>query len=532
MAKITAKASLVQASNLFLHIADKGGTDVALAFVSGIEWTISSATAAWTTTGSADADGVINRAVEIGDVLTYSHSSITGNEGITFTVTGVTATDITVDELVGTPTAETAGADINIVAFKKTYQFVEAGALTFIDGCQGIVLASKLVDMWDTLNLDKYDRPFTSIEPRAKSLASLNGWETHDQDTTDAIRDTAMEVRDSATSSARQIYALFRSGSLNGGTDQFNIWPSSDAPITAPVALVMQGYANQMVLIYDAAGADNRDSNGVTWFTRCAEIGKTIVMEEHSLDYAEIVPVSAANAIDPKLVATDGTISGGGIYTNIDITDATIAYSGDVDSSFYDFDILIEGDNQTNQTVHEKVNWLLRQTTDINQSVDEVLRGDKQWPITTFSGEVFTVQGYLLNYSAAQRNDLRVIDDTVTTRQWPSIMTLSVAAPALAAGGTFSIWHSNTYGTDAAVLFQDEGGTPQQDITITSPATVDIVMAYSTYSVDGHTGGNALDITISYNRPAFIEPDVVTTTLSGSNVTATISPAADPSYIA
>ena len=532
MAKITAKTSLVQNSNLFLHVADKGGTDVSLTFVSGVEWTIASATAAWTTTGSADVNGVINRAIVTGDVLTYSHSSIAGNEGITFTVTGVTATDITVDELTGTPTAETAGADINVVAFKKTYQFTEVGDMSFVDGCQGIVLASKLVDMWDTLDLDKYDRPFTSIEPRAKSLASLNGWEPHDQSTTDAIRDTAMEVRDSATASARQIYFLLRSGSTNGAGDQMTYWPSSDAAITAPSNAVMTGYINQMVLAYDAAGSDNRASNGVTWFTRCAEVGKTIIMEEHSLDYAEIVPVSAANAVDPKLVATDGTIGAGGSYANIDITDATADYSGDVDGSFYNFDILLEGDNQTNQTVHEKINYLLRQPTDVNQSGDEVLRGDKQWPITTFSGEVFTVQGYLLNYSAAQRNDLRVVDTIPVTRQWPSIMTLSVAAPSLAAGGKFSIWHSNTFGTNAAVLFEDEGSVQQQDITITSPATVDIVMAYSTYAVDGHTGGNPLDITISYNRPGFIEPDVVTTTLSGTNVTATISPTADPSYIA
>lgn len=530
MAKITAKASLVQASNLFLHIADKGGTDVALAFTAGVEWTITSATAAWTTSGAADADGVINRGIVVGDVVEYSHSSISGNEGLTFTVTGVTATVLTVDELVGTPTAETAGSAINVVAFKKTYQFVEAGALSFVDGVQGIVLASKLVDMWDTLNLDKYDRPFTSIEPRAKSLASLNGWETHDLDTTNAIRDTAMEVRDSATASARQVYFLFRSGNLNGAGDQITIWPSSDAAITAPALAVMTGYINQMVLAYDSAGADNRASNGVTWFTRCAEVGKTIVMEEHSLDYAEIVPVSAANAVDPKLIASDATVGAGGIYANIDITDATIDYSGDVDGTAYSFDILLEGDSQTNQTVHEKINYLLRQATDVNQSVDEVLRGDKQWPITTFSGEVFTVQGYLLNYSAAQRNDLRVVDTTPITRQWPSIMTLSVVAPALAIGGTFSIWHSNTFGTDDAVLFENESSVQQQDVVIA--ANVDIVMAYSTYAVDGHTGGTPLPITISFNRPGFVEPDVVTTTLSGVNVTATISPAADPSYIA
>ena len=530
MTKIIAKVDLVQASNLFLHIADKGGTDVALAFVSGVEWTITSATAAWTTTGSADVDGVINKAIVVGDVITYGHSSIVGNEGITFTVTAVTATVITADELVGTPTAETAGADINVVAFKKTYQFVEAGALDFVDGVQGIVLTSKLVDMWDTLDLDRYARPFTSIEPRAKSLASLNGWEPHDTDTLKGIRDTALEIRDSATTAARKIYCLFSSGSTNGAGDQFTVWPSSDAAITAPTLAVMTGYINELFLLYDADGADNRNSNGgITWFTRCAEPFKTIIMAEYSLDYAEIIAVGSGNQIDPKLVASDGTIGAGGIYANIDVTDDTADYSGDVDGSFYNFDLVVEGDNEDNQTVHEKVNYLLRQATDINQGDGGVLRGDKQLPITSFSGEVFTVQGYLLNYSAAQRNDLRVVDTIPVTRQWPSIMTLSVDAAELAHGGTFSVWHSNSYGTDGAVLFQNENDIEQQDVTIA--ASVDIVMAYSTYNVDGHVGGTPLPITISYNRPGFIEPDIVTTTLSGVNVTAAISPTADPSYI-
>lgn len=531
MAKIVAKASLVQNSNLFLHVADKGGTDVSLAFVAGIEWTIASATAAWTTTGAADADGVINRGIAIGDVVEYSHSSIAGNEGITFTVTGVTATDITVDELTGSPTAEIAGNDINVVAFKKTYQFVEAGDMSFIDGCQGIVLASKLVDMWDTLDLDKYARPFTSIEPRAKSLASLNGWEPHDQDTIDGIRDTAMEIRDSAVTSARQIYAIWSSGDLNAITDQFKFWPSSDAAITAPVVAVMQGYINQMFLIYDAAGADNRNSNGgITWYTRCAEEGKTIVMQEHVVNYAEIMPVSAANAIDPKLVASDATVGAGGVYTNIDITNATIDYLGDVDGIDYDFDLFVEADAQTNQTVHEKVNYLLRQATDINQSVDEVLRGDKQWPITTFSGEVFTIQGYLLNYDASQRNDLRVVDIIPVTRQWPSIMSLTVNAATLAVGGTFTVWHTSTYGTNDATIFTNDVAVAQQDIVITSSKS--ITMAYSTYNTGGHTANTPLPVTISYNRPGFIEPDTLETTLAGSNISVSIAPAADPSYIA
>ena len=532
MAKITAKASLIQNSNLFLHIADKGGTDVALAFVSGIEWTLTSATAAWITTGSADVDGVINKALVVGDLITLSHTDNTANEGITGTITAVTATVITFDLVSGTPAAETAGADMNIVAFKKTYQFTEIGALSFVDGVQGIVLSSKLVDMWDTLDLDKYDRPFTSIEPRAKSLASLNGWEPHDTDTQNAIRDTALEIRDSVTDAARQIYALWSSGSLNDAADQFTFWPSSDAALTAPTQAVMTGYINQLFLIYDVDGSDNRSSNGVNWFTRCAEAGKTIVMEQHDVDYAEIIPVSAANSIDPKLVASDGTISAGGIYASIVYnSDVDGIYVGDVDGSNFNFDGYVEGNSQTNQTVHEKVNWLWRQSTDINNDgTGATLRGDKQFPLTSFSGEVFTLQTYLLNYNAAQRNDLRVVDNVDVTHQWPSSMTLTVTAPTLAIGGTFSVWHANTYGTDAAVLFQNEGAVNQQDITIA--ASVGIIMAYSTYAVDGHTPDTPLDVMISYNRPGFIEPDVIAATLAGSNLSVAISPTADPSYIA
>ena len=456
------------------------------------------------------------------------------NEGIVGTVTNVTALVLTADKTSGhTMVTETAGADLNVVATKKTYQFTEVGALSFVDGVQGIVLASKLVDMWDGLNLDKYLKPFNSIEPRAKSLASLNGWEPHDTSTINAIRDTALEIRATATSAAHQIYALWRSGDLNAGTDQFNFWASSDAELTAPNQAVMTGYMNQLFLIYDLAGADNRFSNGVTWFTRCAEPFKTIVMEEHEVDYAEIIPVSAANGIDPKLIIDDAS---GAPYSNVTFTNDTADYSGDVDGSPFNFDYLIDANTESNQTVHNFINYQLRLATDINGLGDGgTMRGDKQWPITTFSGEVFTVIGYLLDYSAAQRNDLRVVDTTPTTHSWPSVMTITITSGSLAIGGAFTIWHKESYGTDAAVIFQNESDVNQQDIVVA--ASVSVVMAYSTYAVDGHNsagagGGEPLPVVISVNRPGFIEPETVEATFSGSNISVALPNIPDPSYIA
>ena len=528
MAKITLKADLDQNVNLFLHIADWTLSDITVADVDGTALTLTSAAGDFTVASGPDANGVYQRAIEIGDEITLSHTDNVANEGLVATVTNVVGGVISADKTSAhTTTAEANGANFNIIATKKTFQFIEAGtpALSFVDGVQGIVLASKLVDMWDTLDLDKYARPFTSIEPRAKSIAAINGWEPHDTSTLNAIRDTALEIRPDANSAASKIYALWRSGDLDGASDQFNFWPITDAAITAPTAAVMSGYINQLFLIYDVAGADNR---GI-WFTRCAEVGKTIVMEQHSVQYAEIIPVSSANQVDPKLQATDGAITtASSIWELIDITDDALDYSGDVDGAFFNFDLVVEGDSQKNQTVHEKINYLLRQPTDINQGNGGVLRGDKQWPITSFSGEVFTVQGYLLNYNATQRNDLRVVDTTPTTHSWPSTLAITVTAPLLAQGGTFTIYHADTYGTDGAVVFQNELDVNQQDITIA--ASVQIIMAYSTYNVDGHVGGQPLDIILAYNKPGSIEPDIIFSTLNGSNLTISISPTADPSY--
>lgn len=541
MAKITSKASLVQNTNLFLHIADFGGSDIALADAGGGSWTLTSTAeiADWGATSGPDANGIYNRGLVVGDEITLSHMGNAANEGITGTVTTVASNVLTFNNASSTPVAESNSANINVLATKKTYQFVEAGGLDFQDGVQGIILHSKLVDMWDTLDLDKYFKPFASIEPRAKSMANVYGWEPHDQDTIDAIRDTALEIRNLPTDSAHKIYALWRSGDLhNVGDrqttgDQFYFWPSSDAAMDPPTAAVMKGSINQLFLIYDAAGADNRFSNGVTWFTRCAEPLKTIVMEEHQVDYAEIMPVSAANALDPKLTVSDAS---GAPYNDVDYTNNTLVQSHLVDGVSHDFDAVVDANvdntnaNETNEVVHNRINWMLRQSTDINSGDGGQMRGDKQWPITSFTGDIFTVQGYLNDFNAAQRNNLRVVDDGGITRQWPSILTLIITAGSLAVGGTFSIYHKSSYGTSAAVLFQNESDVNQQDIAITGSDS--IVMAYSTYNVDGHTPNTPLDIVIAYNRPGFIEPDTVEATLDGSNLTVALPLTADPSYTA
>lgn len=530
MAKITSKAGLVLGSNLKLHIADKGGTDIAIA-KAGSVLTISSTATDFT--ASSESGGVVNRALAVGDSITLSHTGNAANEGVKASITAAAAHSLTATITSGVGAAEAAGADINIVAGRKTWQYLAAGGLSFVDGVEGIVLASKLVDLWDATDLDRYPPVFTSVEPRAKSLAAINGWEPHDAATANANRGTAMEIRPIKTSAATKIYALLRSTSAaHAPTDQIAYWFGGDAEMTAPSPFVMTGYADQNVLIYDDNNGAPIDRRG-TWYTRLAVEGKTIVMEQHDLQYAEIYPISAANTIDPKLVVADATVAAGGIFAGIDFNlDADSVYVGNVDGTGFNFYGFIDGDSQTNEAVHQKLNYLWRQPTNVNSDgTGPQKRGDKQWPITTFSGDAFTVKSYLLNYKGSQRNNLTLLDATGNARAWPAVYTITRTAPALAVGGTGSLIHADTYGTATPVYLKDETGADLKDVPIL--ASEDFVIAYSTYATGGHTPNTPIALVATWNRPGFIEPDAdPEVVLGAANLTIAVKPTADPSYTA
>ena len=216
MPKIISKTGLILGTNLKLHVADKGATDISIT-KAGAVLTIASATANFT--GSSETSGVVNRGIVVGDIIKISNTANVLNEGVTATITAVSSSSITATILTGTGVTETAGNDINIVAFKKTYQFLAASGLSFVDGVQGIILASKMVDLWDASDLDKYDPAFTSIEPRAKSIASINGWEYHDSDGVPSIGDLRRIAR-------KQLRFVSRNpidGVRNGGSGRFTV---------------------------------------------------------------------------------------------------------------------------------------------------------------------------------------------------------------------------------------------------------------------------------------------------------------------
>lgn len=541
MAKITNQSGLTLGTNLLLHIQSVQGTDIAVTAASGSNCTLTSSTTDFTATGTVG--GIVASGFQIGDIVTLSGSNDT-NEGEA-EVSSVAANSLGLINHTGTPANIGAGQTINVQRKAKTIEFVEAGGLNFIDGVEGSALHSVLVTLWNTNDLDRYDPPTGSIEPRAKAMRLLNSWDFHNASTINAIRGSAFQVQETLADAATKIYALVKAPATVGTGGTWRFWSDGDPELDPPAVAVTPQIMDQLVLILDSV--NSIDKRGL-WYFRTNDPGKTIAMQGLTLNFAETYTVTESNQIDPKLadgtgtpLVSDGTISAGGIYANIGPSEPTgSSVTRNIDGSNYDFQRDIIFDSQDTQTVHIKMDWLMRQTININlDGTGPDRRGDKQFPYTGFVGDVFTLQGFGQGFQAADQNNLRFVDLTSAVRSFNTIAAYNLLCPQSFVDASpnprVTVWVADTHGGLAAdaVVVDDNGAVAQQDVEITGPTT-SISYAYSTFAGGGHTPGTDLEILVSYNQPGVAESAVFGPFTIGPNTTQSfqLSPTLDPSYVA
>jgi hypothetical protein len=642
MAKIENQSGLTLGTNLFLHIQEVEGTDIAVNATTNIITQTAGDFEATSSSGGIEGSGFA-----IGDQF------VCESETNSFIAVIDTISPLQIDYTVtsGTEVTEGAGGTVNIQRLAKYVEYREAGGLSFVDGVEATALHSKMQTLWKDSDLDKYDPLSGSIEPRGKAMYFLNNWDFFNTDTQRSHRGGAVQVQDTKASAIKKIYGHITAPETHAPTDQWNFWQREDAPLNAPVAAVTTGYMDELVLILDVA--NSIDLRG-KWLVRCAEPGKTIPMQEIELLYAETVGVTVTNAIDPTLgdasgpFTSDGTIGAGGIYANIDVTkneDVSVANSnvgvagnvamskvganitvtgmtggtasekatgtitlvglpsdGDtitiddgvntatifefddnssvtgnnvavtigsdtkttltalfnaindvqtlniiagqgvhanlVEGTSYNFAYDVEYDNQDYVAVHEKLNYLLRQPTDINQdATGPDLRGDKQFPISEFVGNTQILDGFPLNFLSNNSNDMDLLDQSNTIREFDVIASYTIVVPQAFIDATpspqISIYVAATHGGSAAAIVDDASSVAQKDIVLTAVETA-ISFAYSTFSGGGHTPGTDLDIAIALNQPGVGEAEVFFGNTIQANTTQRfqLAPSVDPSYVA
>jgi hypothetical protein len=259
--------------------------------------------------------------------------------------------------------------------------------------------------------------------------------------------------------------------------------------------------------------------------------------------YKISLPISVGS--DLKITAADGSM-GSGVYANIDIEYFGSDQTG-YDIGSYPFRVVIDNTtaNATLEEIYTKVQYLLRQTGDIDTGAGTVV-GKTANSLCYFVGDtLYTTTGVFIDgVIAADLNRVVFLDENDVERTYPyaSAGTISFSANLVSGGtGYYRMYFLNDdagdnagddYGTTDAITVNDKDGTPIQ-------GTISGSSLSFTYDYDGNvqrgTGSDGEDapIVVVAGNAGSAKPVIATGTITRSKgISLSLSAETDRSYIA
>jgi hypothetical protein len=317
------------------------------------------------------------------------------------------------------------GTEVTINPTTKKITLNVAGNLTN-DGVTGQCLYSFLKEEWkNDTNLIKYPFPMVSITN--EQFEFIEGWEPSNDSTRKLIRTAGWAEVAIGGAVKRKYSGIITLGTI-GGTDQAYMQQSSSG---TAVDFAFTGPVNEAVQIYGDSSNGNFDYT--TYFKIFVRVyGKKFSQSEISsigvstMTYI-VYRFPLANETDLKITHDDTVVSGSSPYNSIDVT----FYETDQDISIggteYPFRIIIDGNNATAEQIYEKVQYLLRQTTDIDEGTGDV-KGNTADSLLTFVGDtLLTSRGVYINgFNSNDTNRIQFTDFNGVVRTYPFVATLTI----------------------------------------------------------------------------------------------------------
>lgn len=187
------------------------------------------------------------------------------------------------------------------------------------------------------------------------------------------------------------------------------------------------------------------------------------------------VNVLLSNSSDLNIVNSDAEITGSELatYQNIDVSYYNASQAIDINNAADDFDfrIIIDGDNKTLQQIYTKIQYLLRQTGDINANGDAGTKnGNIQDTLLRFEGDklICSQSVFIQNLRPQDRNNVDFFDQGGTKRIYDFAATLQLNFNSFLQQGstgyyavyiTDSTTGADDYGTATAIVLDDNTGT-------------------------------------------------------------------------
>lgn len=393
------------------------------------------------------------------------------------------------------------GTEVTINTSTKKIDLSIAGNLS-TDGVTLKALYSFLKEEWkNDSNLIKFPFPMGPITD--EQFEFVSGWDLFDDDARNLIRTAGWAVVNTSGAVTGMWAGIMTLGSLEPD-DQVYIQQSVGGSASN---IVLTGPVNQAVQIYsdpngDGSTADGFDRRGVLnlfvreWQQTYAKSTLTDIGVTQMSYQAYRFPL--ASGADLKVTHTESAVSTNAPYTGINITYYGTDQNRTIGAGSYPFRIIINGNNATAEQIYEKVQWSLRQNSDIDAGAGTVT-GKTADDLLYFVGDTLKTRTgvYIDNYQTNDINRLVFTDKNGVERTFPYVATLTlnfgtnlVNDPA----AVYRVFFSSGYGTASAITVNDNGAIAMSG-NISGQSSITKTFDYDGNVQGGRTAGTDAAIT-------------------------------------
>jgi len=488
------------------------------------------------------------------------------------------------DDLVVSSSSGNLGVDGNIWldTAASTFQLAVFGSLTSAkEGVTLQALYSKFVDLWTTSAYNKFEFPMYTIDAKSGQYqfgtdgATYSGWVAAGDTTRQMLRDGGWSEYLANGTLDRQYVGIVSLGDVNTGAQLY--YQKTNGGAAAD--FTFDDEVNEGIMVYEDGGIDNRTyfKGYVREYAKkyddsiLADTGQTatgaytvnlllgneddLKIQDNDTNVAANVPYTGItttwivgnnfDTTNTSPYSIDDVVQDGAgrwyICTGAGTADATdysnlgtmagagtatfSAYSGErqIGSSYYAFNVIVDGNAASAEDIYTKVQYLLRQTGDIDSGAG-THNGTITQSLMGFVGDtlITTTGVYIDDFDSDDINRLTFTDVSATTRTFPYTATGTLNFNSvLTAGGTgyyrmyfTDLAGANDYGLTGAITVDDASAA---DIAGTiSGASIAFTFDYDGNTQGSRTPGTDAAVTVVAGNAGSAKPVVATYTITRS----------------
>ena len=394
------------------------------------------------------------------------------------------------------------GTELTIDETAKTFTLNVAGNLVAKDGVTLQALYSKFVELWSTATYQDSPFPMYAIDALSGQFqfgtdgSTYSGWKPANDTTRQMLRDGGWSEYNVSGSLGRQYVGIVGLGAVSAGSQLYYQKVSGGTASN----FTFTDQCNEGIQVYGDAIADATTTtfDSRTYFKSyvreyskkykdsvLADTGKTATG-------AYLVNMLLSNEDDLKIQANDAAMTNVP-YTGVTVAYYTVAQTRSIGGTSRNFKIIINGNGATLEQIYTKVQYLLRQSTDINVGGTAGSKiGKIQSALLSFVGDTLVTSQsvYIDNILAADSNRIEFYDDSNTLRTNPYTASGSMKfnAPLIGAGSAYRLMFTsppgagNDFGEAGAITVNNAAGTPIAGVISSGVISFD-------YDYDGNVQG-------------------------------------------